>query len=336
VLDARHVSVPRFVREALDLAGAEWEERPDAILEALLPGEPDLRRATLEPEVAREEQGVELLGQGSRLFETLVDLARGRSPVARGWASPAPVPPPALSAGYRLGAGRLTRTEWVERRWTTWIFAFLVRHVGEFRRDTLHLVGVDGASLRLVRRFEEIVSSLPLADAGPEPEADRPVGECVRAARREIVRRSQVGFNAALAEAAQDLEKEARRIRSYYDGLIREMSEDMEALAPEDPRRAAILSRVQATRPERERSLAQAEERYRLSIEVEVVGALGIVYPRRVATVTLEDARGKAAVPVEAAWDPVFGQYEPLVCPGCRNPTYALELAGRSASCGCR
>jgi hypothetical protein len=153
-------------------------------------------------------------------------------------------------------------------------------------------------------------------------------------AREEALQAAEIGFRAALRESDEDLARELDRLDRYYGGLIEEMNADMERAAPHDPRRTAILSRLQATRVERDRAAAQARERHALSLEVEALAALGIVYPRHVATVTLADDR-RNEVRVDVAWDPVFGQFEAFSCPSCGRPSYALELRGRAASCGC-
>ena len=316
----------RYVEEALASVGAEWEEDPDGVTSVLLPGEGEIRRVASEPEIAREGPGVELLAHGSRFLETLVERGLRRGRLARGFAAPAPVPPGPIARAYDLAAEQVTRSEWASRPWTTWVFAFAIRYVGEFRSEGIALAAVDARSLRLVRRFEETFTTcLILSDAGPEPEGDRPFEEAYAVARAEILGRARIGYRVIEASAREDLEREVVRQASYFGGMIEEMSGDLERLAPEDPRRTAILSRIRATRAERDRARAEAVERHATRLEVEAIGALGIVYPRQVATLVLSAKRSRA-VEVEAAWDPVFEQYEPLSCPACRRPTYRLEL----------
>ncbi len=326
--------VQDFVHESLDRIGAEREETPDGVMEVLLPGEADLRRVTFEPEVAREEKGAELAAHGGRFLETLAEIGLRRGRLARAFASPAPIPPPNLGRAYPLRADRVSRTEWTDRVSTTWILAFGVRYAGEFWRESISFCAVDAASLRLVRRYEEPFSRLSFADAGPGPTADRPFEECYRVAREEILQKARIGFKAAERESDEDLSRELARLECYHGGLLREMNEDMEPLAAEDPRRAAILGRMQAVRADHDRSQSQARDRHRLSLEAEAIGALGIVYPRRVTSLRLSDERGRGAE-VEAVWDPVLEQFDPLACPVCGRPTYSLELRGRSVSCGC-
>ncbi len=335
LLPSRHVTVPSFVREALGLAGAEWDEPEAGVLEVLLPGSVELRRVTFEPEIAREERETELAAHGSPFVEALAGLGFARGHVARAFLAPPSRPPPALARAYRLRAPSQTRSEWADRPWTTWIFAFLSRTLGEFRRDALHFPAVDAASLRIVRRFEEAFARFAPGDSGPLPEADRPFEECCRVARTEALQAAEIGFRAASRDADDGLARELERLGRYYGGLIEEMNADMERAAPEDPRRTAILSRLQAVRAERDRAAAQARERHALSLEVEAVGALAIVYPRCVAAVTLADER-KREVRVEVAWDPVLEQFEAIGCPSCGRPTYELELRGGKATCGCR
>lgn len=327
--------VSAFLREAFGHLGAEWEETPDGVMLALLPGDPDIRRITLDPEVAREEPGVDLAAPGSRVVEGLArrGLARGR--LARGFAAPPDRPPPPLRGAFQLDAPRTARTEWVREAWTTWVFAFQASYLGEFRRDALHITAVDGATLRQVRRFEEAFSALVLADEGPDPARDLPFDACYRSARDEVMGKVLAEFRAEERDAEEALDREIARQESYYRGLQDEMAEDALRLAPDDPRRQTIATRAEATRADRDRSLAQARERHRLLLEVEVLGALGVVYPRHISTLTLfgdDGARAEATL----VWDPVFEQFEPLVCPACGKPTYALALTRQGPSCGCR
>jgi hypothetical protein len=323
-----------FLREALDCAEAVWEESEDGILEILLPGEPELRRATFEPEIVREEPGVELVGPGSPLVEALARRGLSGGRFARAWITPPPVPPPPITRAYDLRARSIVRSEWADRIATTWIFAFWSRAVGEVRADDLHVLALDGPSLRPARRFREAFAFRPLEDSGPDPQEDQAFEAVYLSARREALDRAKTFFRRAKRETEQDLEKESARTAAYYEALIAEMGRDMERMDPQDPRRTAILSRIQSSRADRDRALAQARDRARLRLEVEAVGALGIVYPRPTANLTLGDPSGRAAT-VPVRWDPILEQFEPLVCPACARPTYRLHAGPRAVNCGC-
>lgn len=334
LLPSRHVSVGDFVREALTLAGAEWDEPEPDIVEALLPDSGDLRRATFEPEIAREEKGTEIAAHGSPFVEDLARLGLSRGRLGRVYLSPPPSPPPGLARAYDLRALKVSRGDWSPRSWTTWVFAFGSHIVGEFRRDSIHFCAIDGASLRIVRRFEEAFARFPPGDTGPPPAGDRGFEECYAAGRKEALQAAEISFRTALRQAGEDLAHDLARLGRYYDGLIEEMNADMDRTEAQDPRRTSILSRMQATRVERDRAAAQARERHALSLEVEVLGALGVVYPRQTAVLTLGEGNARGTS-VEAVWDPIRDQFEALGCPACGRPSYSLQLTGRTVNCGC-
>ena len=328
------LATPELVREILTAVGAEWEDQPEGVALVMLPGQPELRRITFESEVAREDSQAELAIQGSRFLEDLVSLAYSRGRLAQAFANPFLRPPSGLQHAYRLVAEHVTRTEWEDRVWTTWAFAFGISLVGEFRRDEMFFCAVDAVSLRLIRRFEQSFSQLSLAPTGPAPSWDRPFEECYAVAREEAARKATALWRSAQRETDRSLQNEMVHLKRYYDGLLQEVSRDLERLNPSDPRRTSILARAEATRLDRERMAAQVQERHRLSLKVEAMGAVGMVYPRQVATLILSD-KGSRSVRVEATWDPILEQFEPFLCPSCRKPTYGLECRDGVATCGC-
>ncbi len=334
MFENHRVSLPEFVSQILRTTGGDFEEQADGTTLVMLAQQQKFRRITYEPEIAREDKEVELVASGSLFFEELMRMASLRGMLSRAFATPYLSPPPAASSSYRLDAKQLSRSEWVETVRTTWVFAFQISLVGEFRRDEMFLCAVDASDLRLVRRFEQTFSRLNLADAGPDPVGDRPFADCYFVARDQVQQRSVTLFKSAQRETEEFLHRDAACLSRYYDGLMGEMRQDMIRLAPEDPRRASILARLEATQLDHKRAALQASERYRMSLELDAIGALGIIYPRLVATITLSNKNGQE-VEMEATWDPVFERFEPLICPSCKRATYAVEFLSRVAHCGC-
>lgn len=332
-------SAEEFVREVLPGLGAEWEEGSDGATWIMLPGEAELRRITFESELAREDPGVEWAGYGSRFLEGLARLAYSSGSLSRAWVNPYLRPPPdsGFSRAYRLEAGKAGRVEcapWTERAWTTWVFAFGIGLEGEFRREMIFLCAMDAASGRLVRRFEQTFSHLAFLPEGPLPSAGKPFEECYSVARAEALQKAWALFRVGQRESHDALQSELACLSRYYDSLLEEGEEDLARWSSQDSRRASIVSRMEATRLERERAVAQAKERYRLELKLEAIGALGIDYPRLVRAVTLWDKAGRS-VQAEAVWDPLFERFDPLRCPSCKKPSYALELRHTLATCGC-
>jgi hypothetical protein len=182
VLPERHIPIDDFVRRGLDLSGAAYSEG-DGILEALFPDSDDLLRATREPEIAREEADVELLGQGSRLVAELVRRFEDRPILSQAWISPPRIVTPPISRAFDLSADAITADPPIERVRNLWVFVLRSRIEGEFRRDMLHMCAVDAATLRFVRRFEERLAAATLLDEGPTPVDSRPFAECWQRAK---------------------------------------------------------------------------------------------------------------------------------------------------------
>lgn len=336
VFEGSRPSAEQFVREVLPAMGAEWEEGRDGITWVMLPGEAELRRLTFESELAREDPEVEWIGYGSRFIEDLARLAYSSNPLSRAWANPYLRPPPesGFSRAYQLKAGRVECAPWTQRLWTTWVFAFGIGLEGEFRREVTFLCAVDAASGRLVRRFEQPFSQPVFLPEGPQPSVDKPFEECYAVARGEAVQKAWALSRTGQRESLEALQLELACLSRYYDGLLEEAGEDLTRWSTQDSRRASIVSRMEATRLGCERAVVQAKERYRLELKLEAIGALGIVYPHLVRMVTLLDKTGRS-VQVEVAYDPLFERLDPLTCPSCRKPSYALEMHRNLATCGC-
>jgi hypothetical protein len=336
MFDGSRPSVEEFIREVLPAVGADSEAGSDGATWVMLPGEPELRRITFESEAAREEPEMEWAGHGSRFVDDLIRLAYSREPLSRAWVGPYLRPPPesGFTRAYALKAKRVDCAPWTERAWTTWVFAFGIGLEGEFRRESTLLCAVDAASGRFVRRFEQPLSRLPFLQEGPPCSAGRSFEECYRLACGEATQQAGVLFRAGQRESQGVLEGELACLNLYYNELSQEMEADLARGSAQDPRRAAVASRMEATRLEREHAVLQLRERYRLGLEVEVVGALGVIYPRWVRAVALSDNAGPSH-PVEAVWDPLFEHFDALSCPSCSRPTYLLEFDRGRATCGC-
>ncbi|MBI4569847.1 MAG: hypothetical protein HY719_15755 [Planctomycetes bacterium] len=334
MLDRLRPSMEEFVHDALDQAGAVWETGPDGVTSVLWESEASLRRITLEPEIAREDSGVDLVASGSPVFDSLARFGLGRGRVARAHVAPPPRSPPALGRAYQFTAEKVMRTEWRDRVEATWLFAFAATHAGEYRRESLHFCAVDAATLRVVRRLHDALSRLTPHDAGPEPEGDRPFAEVYAVARAEVLGSALTVFRAAQRQANDEAQRETSRLDAYYDAMLDEARDDLARAGADGSRHDAIAARIVAIEADRARSLSQVREQGRLAFDLEAAGALAIIYPRGVSTVTLHDKKGPRAQ-TTVVWDPILEQFEALVCPACGRPTYALELRGTTPSCGC-
>jgi len=126
------------------------------------------------------------------------------------------------------------------------------------------------------------------------------------------------------ARAAHFLELDRARLTQYYDDLERNLQRRTlrEGAPPE--RRAALEDKLAATRAERQAKLADAEAKYHLRVELELVNLLLVAQPK----VLLPVQVGNRSTQIQRTlvWDPLQHRLEPLVCDVCHQPGESLHL----------
>jgi len=134
--------------------------------------------------------------------------------------------------------------------------------------------------------------------------------------------------------AARFLELDRARLEQYYDDMQRDLKRRLERAADGDPstssgqrRRKALEDKLGAVQIEREAKLADAEAKYRLRVELELINLLVIVQPRLI--LPMNAVNRTATVTRTVVWNPLLHRIEPLTCDVCGRASTRLFLCTR-------
>jgi quinol monooxygenase YgiN len=145
--------------------------------------------------------------------------------------------------------------------------------------------------------------------------------------------------------AARFLELDRARLEQYYDDMQGDLKRRLDRAA--DPstspstalrrgsgqgsgrssgqrRHKALEDKLVAVQIEREAKLADAEAKYRLRVELELINLLVIVQPRLVLPMNVENRTTTVARTV--VWNPLLHRIEPLTCDVCGRASFRLFL----------
>jgi hypothetical protein len=123
------------------------------------------------------------------------------------------------------------------------------------------------------------------------------------------------------------------RLGNYYADLQHDLEKRLSKA--EDERQPALKSKLVALQDERQSKLADAEHKYRLHVDLELINLAIIAQPKIEIDVEI-NKRGLSIIR-PAAWDPVRHLLEPLVCDVCGQPGEGLTLceSGHLAHAAC-
>jgi hypothetical protein len=129
------------------------------------------------------------------------------------------------------------------------------------------------------------------------------------------------------------LELDRARLQGYYDDLEKDLKTRIQRASGE--RRTALEEKLSAVAAEREIKLADAEQKYRIQVEVELINLAVISQPKIALEVKIK--KRTAATQRRVVWDPLLHRLEPLTCDVCGQPGENLWLCeeGHLAHEGC-
>lgn len=129
------------------------------------------------------------------------------------------------------------------------------------------------------------------------------------------------------------LELDRARLGNYYADLQRDLEKRLSKA--EDERQPALKSKLAALQDERQSKLADAEHKYHLRLDLELINLAIIALPK--IEIDVEIKKRGLSIVRPAAWDPVRHLLEPLVCDVCGQPGEGLTLceSGHLAHAGC-
>ncbi|MCP4664483.1 MAG: hypothetical protein GY856_54560 [bacterium] len=122
--------------------------------------------------------------------------------------------------------------------------------------------------------------------------------------------------------ARRFLELDRARLEQYYDDLRKDLEKRLRKAS--DERRPPFESKLAALQSERRTKLADAEEKYRLRVELELINLWIVAQAKLVVPVTIK--KRKVSTLRQVVWDPRRSRLEPPLCEACREPASQLWL----------
>jgi hypothetical protein len=121
---------------------------------------------------------------------------------------------------------------------------------------------------------------------------------------------------------ARFLELDRARLTDYYAGLQRDLERRL--VKADDERRPGLESKLAALHTERQAKLADAEEKYRLRVELELINLAVIAQPKLELDIVI--SKRTATTRRTVLWDPLLHVLEPFICDVCGQPGNPLWL----------
>jgi hypothetical protein len=142
-------------------------------------------------------------------------------------------------------------------------------------------------------------------------------------AKRAVLDELAEPLDSLQRRATRFLELDHARLEQYYDDMQGDLKRRLER-ASDDNRRASLKDKLGAVQAEREAKLADAEAKYRLRVELELINLLVITQPRLVLPMSVENRT--ATVTRTVVWNPLLHRIEPLTCDVCGRASTRLFL----------
>lgn len=185
--------------------------------------------------------------------------------------------------------------------------------------------------------FTDMAAAPAQWTTAPNPLAPEPLRALLARAARAAVDSLTTPIAALQARAARHLELDRARLESYYADLERDLERRLKRADPsarfasgqaDETKRANLESKLAAARADHAAKLADAEAKYRLRVELDLVNLAVIAQPKLTLPVRIENRL--AAVTRAVVWDPLRHLIEPLACEVCFRPFTKLFLCANN------
>ena len=114
---------------------------------------------------------------------------------------------------------------------------------------------------------------------------------------------------------ARFLELDRARLNNYYAGLLKDAQKRLQKADKE--RRAALETKIEVIKSERQSKLLDVEQKYHLRIQLELVNLAIIAMPKL--DLTVEIRKRTSTVKRTVTWNPLLHTIEPLLCDVCQR-----------------
>lgn len=328
-------------------AGEGEAELIDAGTYAILYGsELTMKTVTFEIEAAKENSQIELFLPGSIFFDTIIKDATAKGCLCATWLSGFQVVTKILQAEamrtFSFVEHGKDGAKKIEPRMPSfqpynvkvWSFVFKVRVTTDIIEDHLYTVSIDARTSKILKSFTEYLNKYQHRPQYEESIPDYHLQDFQRCYQSAIdcIKQKLTGLIVRKKQEATDLKnKEAERMKKYYDTLNEEMEEALEKKAGDREALAEIQAKQKAMLVQRQSALSDIEFRYRMGAGLSLVSALITNYPCSVAKVSVPSSI--QTTEYDIIWNPLFKRFEPLVCPACKSNSYTLNFLRSGIRC---
>jgi len=294
------------------------------------------------------EDGVTLLSYGHPLIERMIELARAQPACARFYINDVRLDKSGLAALARsaltfpnANLGEIPRTLETRALFSYVRFNFKAALIADEKREHLVSVLMDaqtGVAIPDLSTEEEYrlavspgFTDLPSAPAqwtnAPDPLAPEPLRALLDRAAHAAVESLADPIAGLQKRAARLLELDRARLDAYYADLERDLERRLKR-ADDEAKRAGLESKLTALRADHGSKLADAEAKYHLRIEPELINFAVIAQPKLTLPVRIENRQN--GVTRNVVWDPLRRVIEPLACDVCFRASTRLFLCANN------
>ncbi len=296
------------------------------------------------PPAGADDGAVTRLSYGHPLVERLAELARAAPACARFYINAVRLDKSGLFALARaaLAFPNATLAEDLHANETRALFHavrfnFKAALHSDEKRERLVSVLMDaqtGAALSdfspdeaLRLEVTPVFTALPDAPAPWTNAFDPLATEALRALldRARLAAADALGDSLAALQqrAARLLELDRARLEAFYADLERDLERRLKR-ADDEARRATLENKLAATRADHAAKLADAEAKYRVRVELDLINLAVITQPKVRLAARVENRQANVARAI--VWDPLRHRIEPLACDVCQRPASKLFL----------
>ena len=212
------------------------------------------------------------------------------------------------------------------------MFRFKVVLKADITQEQLLTATVNMNSLRMVRKFEDIIKKCQVFQEPFEKLSDfffHDIFKCYQEARNWLAKRLVSIVKRVKYQIEEFKRREISRVENYCNGLQEEIK--LKFSKSTNPIQKPLLeSRLRTIFIEKERLLSDIETRYKLNAYVKLVSLLIVNYRGYVRE--LVDIGGLQRK-IDIIYNPLLGHLEPVNCPNCKKPIYELILWRRILGC---
>ena len=335
----------QYLRDYLDSAGGLWDLVEPAVYDTVLPesmlgmganelfvrGTGGTARVVFDPEAVAEHPGSQFLTLGTPLLDGMLSDGQKRGRHVRAWVTGLNVSPFDLArkvrSAIRVPAGTSVDPQSHEVRNVT---ILVLRFEAEFASDQKETATFEGAvelhSGRPVRHLASLAMPDRLVDEPVDlfPAADRlGLAEGYSLIRDKVMRTVGAVANQRRRDVLEHTQRQIGRMARYYHDLMDELEEQARRSASrgDDPDKAR--SRKRAVELERDSRLAELRRKSEFRVMLTLTNIVELIQPKLMVPVVLRTP-GRVDEKIAVVWDPATEAVEPMECPRCAQPGFAL------------